>query len=104
MLLGLALVLALAAQPATALSAYVETAGVNCDKAGGAIVIDNSKNATTKSLADCQAFCDATPGKWLPKSADLHGLNSLENPECHCVVYQAHEMPSSKCFRRAACV
>ena len=51
------------------LSAHAEYShypDMNCEIGHGAIVID-TKNATTKTITECEAFCDATP-------------------ECHCVV------------------
>ena len=50
-----------AAEASTAgAQAYTAHAGLNCYEGAGGVNIDNSGNATTKSVADCEAFCDAT--------------------------------------------
>ena len=48
---------------------YASYPDMNCEIAHGAIVIDTS-NATTKTIPDCERFCDATPA-------------------CHCIVMSA---------------
>jgi len=66
----------------TQYSHYPDT---NCEIGHGAVVID-TRNFTTKTIPECEAFCDATP-------------------TCHCIVMSTAASSSTpgKCWRRAAC-
>ena len=60
---------------------YTKHSGLNCYAGQGGINIDSS-NFTTKPVAQCQAFCDATV-------------------DCYCVVT---EPATDSCWRRSSCV
>jgi hypothetical protein len=75
---------AVAAAAAGEAEAYKEAGGVNCYAGHGGINIDDSSNATTKLLHQCEAFCDATPN-------------------CHCVVTRATTDEAALCYRRVSC-
>ena len=64
---------------------YSHYPDMNCEIGHGAIVID-TKNSTTKTIPECEAFCDATPA-------------------CHCIVMTTSATVSTpgKCWRRASC-
>ena len=80
----LATMLFLASTVATIVDAvaYTRYTALNCYAGHGGLNIDNSANHTTKSEADCTAYCDATA-------------------HCYCVV---HQPKTNGCWRRAACV
>ena len=60
---------------------YTKHAGLNCYAGHGAVNIDDG-NFTTKPLAQCERFCDVTPG-------------------CFCVVSDSE---TNGCWRRSTCV
>ena len=73
-----------AAAAAGIAATYTEAKGVNCFAGHGGINIDGSGNATTKTLPDCEAFCDATAN-------------------CFCVVTKATSAKAALCYRRVSC-